>query len=74
MIFKFLTKKNYINLLIIFFIFCLDRISKKYVIYLNEQNLSQELFASKYLNINLIWNEGIAFGLLSFEQSSFYNF
>ena len=74
MIFKFLTKKNYINLLIIFFIFCLDRISKKYVIYLNEQNLSQELFVSKYLNINLIWNEGIAFGLLSFEQSSFYNF
>jgi len=74
MIFKFLTKKNYINLLIIFFIFCLDRISKKYVIYLNEQNLSQELFASKYLNINLIWNEGIAFGLLPFEQSSFYNF
>jgi len=74
MIFKFLTKKNYINLFIIFFIFCLDRISKKYVIYLNEQNLSQELFVSKYLNINLIWNEGIAFGLLSFEQSSFYNF
>jgi len=74
MIFKFLTKKNYINLLIIFFIFCLDRISKKYVIYLDEQNLSQELFVSKYLNINLIWNEGIAFGLLSFEQSSFYNF
>ena len=73
MIFKFLTKKNYINLLIIFFIFCLDRISKKYVIYLNEQNLSQELFVSKYLNINLIWNEGIAFGLFAFEESSLYN-
>ena len=74
MIFKFLTKKNYINLSIIFFIFCLDRISKKYVIYLNDKNLSQDLFVSKYLNINLIWNEGIAFGLLSFEQSSLYNF
>ena len=74
MISKYLVKKNYINFFVIFFIFCLDRISKKYVIYLNEQNLSQELFVSKYLNINLIWNEGIAFGLLSFEQSSFYNF
>jgi len=74
MIFKFLTKKNYINLLIIFFIFCLDRISKKYVIYLNEQNLSQELFASKYLNINLIWNEGIAFGYYHLSKAVFIIF
>tara|TARA_Y100000741_G_scaffold35168_1_gene24747 strand:+ start:207 stop:557 length:351 start_codon:yes stop_codon:yes gene_type:complete len=25
------------------------------------------------LNISLIWNEGIAFGLLSFEKDHFYN-
>ena len=74
MIFKFLTKKIYINFFVIFFIFCLDRISKKYVIYLSDKNLSKELFFSKYININLIWNEGIAFGLFSFNESSFYNF
>jgi len=73
MIFKLLTKKNYINFFVIFFIFCLDRISKKYVIYLSDKNLSEELFASKYLNINLIWNEGIAFGLFAFDESIFYN-
>ena len=38
-----------------------------------EKNLSYDLFQSKFLNINLIWNEGIAFGLLSFEKSHFYN-
>ena len=29
---------------------------------------------SKYLNISLVWNEGIAFGLLSFDHKYFYNF
>lgn len=74
MIDKFLTKKFYINFFVIFCIISLDRISKKYVIYLSDKNLSKELFFSKYLNINLIWNEGIAFGLFAFEESSFYNF
>jgi len=32
------------------------------------------LFSSKFLNINLIWNEGIAFGLFSFGQNNLYNF
>ena len=38
-----------------------------------KKSLSAELFESKYLNINLIWNEGIAFGLLSFDQKLYYN-
>ena len=38
------------------------------------QKYSTDLFSSKFLNINLIWNEGIAFGLLSFDQSNLYNF
>ena len=68
-------KKNYfINLLIIITIFSLDRISKFYVISQNEKNTSADLFTSKFLNISLIWNEGIAFGLLSFDESHFYNF
>ena len=29
---------------------------------------------SKFLNIHLIWNEGIAFGLFSFQKSNLYNF
>ena len=74
MILKNLTKNFYINLIFIFLIFALDRISKIYVIYLNKKTYTSELFQSKYLNISLIWNEGIAFGLFSFEQSDLYNF
>ena len=67
-------KKNFfINSSFILLIFLLDRISKIYVIYLDKQFLGSEIFSSKYLNINLIWNEGIAFGLLSFDQESLYN-
>ena len=73
MISKYLTKKSYISSIIVFFIFFLDRISKSYVINLDKLNYSSELYKSKFLNINLIWNEGIAFGLLSFDQGNLYN-
>ena len=32
------------------------------------------IFSSKFLNVYLIWNEGIAFGLFSFDQNNLYNF
>ena len=67
-------KNFFINFFLIIFIFFLDRISKFYVISQSEKNLSVDLFTSKFLNISLICNEGIAFGLLSFDESHFYNF
>ena len=70
---KYLNKSFIVNLSIILSIFGLDRFTKIYVISENEKNLSSELFVSKFLNINLIYNEGIAFGLLSFDQSNIYN-
>jgi|TARA_Y100000389_G_scaffold108384_1_gene105523 signal peptidase II len=73
MIASFLTKNFYINTIIAVLIFILDRISKLYVMNLDRVNYSSELYQSKYLNISLVWNEGIAFGLLSFNQHSFYN-
>ena len=71
---NFFKKNFYTNFFTVIIIFSLDRISKFYVILLNEKNLSPDIFISKYLNISLIWNEGIAFGLLSFNESNFYNF
>ena len=73
MILKNLDKKFLINTLLVLTIFLIDRISKIYVIYLDKKFLGSEIFASKYLNINLIWNDGIAFGLFSFEKSNLYN-
>ena len=32
-----------------------------------------EIFSSSFLNLNLIWNDGIAFGLFSFDQKIYYN-
>jgi len=69
----YLNKKSIIDSLIVIIIFSLDRISKFYVISQSEKNLSYDLFESKFLNINLVWNEGIAFGLLSFDKDHLYN-
>ena len=73
MILKNLDKSFLIKLSLIFIIFLFDRISKIYVIYLDNKLLGSEIFSSKFLNINLIWNEGIAFGLFSFNEKIFYN-
>ena len=69
----YLNKKSIIDLFTVIIIFSLDRISKFYVISQSEKNLSYDLFESKFLNINLVWNEGIAFGLLSFDKDHLYN-
>ena len=68
-----LKKNYYFDILILFLIFILDRFSKIYVIYLSEKNNYSKIFSSKFLDIHLIWNEGIAFGLLSFSETYFYN-
>ena len=69
----YLNKRLIINLFTVIIIFSLDRISKFYVISQSEKNLSYDLFESKFLNINLVWNDGIAFGLLSFDKDHLYN-
>ena len=73
MIFKFLSKNFYISFSIVALIYFLDRLSKIYVIQLDKNNLGSDIFNSTYLNIVLIWNKGIAFGLLSFNEAYLYN-
>ena len=73
MIEKILRKSFIFNFLLVFLIFLLDRLSKIYVIYLDKKFLGSEIFSSKFLNIHLIWNEGIAFGLFSFDENYLYN-
>ena len=73
MIEKILGKGLVINLLLFFLIFLIDRLSKIYIIYLDKKFFGTEIFSSKFLNIQLTWNEGIAFGLFSFNQNYLYN-
>ena len=67
--------KNIIFLksLIILIIFTLDRVSKTYIINLFNETQFNEIHLIKFININFIWNEGIAFGLLNFGNQLIYN-
>ena len=73
MINKFLNKDLYVSTLIISLIFFLDRFSKIFIIQQDKISFGSDIFNSTYLNIVLIWNEGIAFGLFSFSEAKFYN-
>ena len=73
MIIQNLRKNFFINSFLVLLIFLLDRLSKIYVIDLNNKFLGSEIFSSKFLNITLIWNDGIAFGFFSFDEKYYYN-
>jgi signal peptidase II len=62
-----------ISFIILITIFIIDRISKIYILKLAEAESSVDIYVTSYLNLFLIWNKGIAFGLLSFNESVIYN-
>ena len=66
-------KKNIYSLSLIFFLFLVDRASKYATLSLFESLDEPSIEIASFLKFNLIWNDGIAFGLLSFEESVFYN-
>ena len=66
-------KKILLNFFIILIIFLSDIISKLYILKIAEMENSVDLYINSYLNFYLIWNKGIAFGLLSFNESFVYN-
>ena len=68
-----LKKFFFSDILIVLIIFLLDRISKLYVIHLDGTLLNSEIITSKFISIQLIWNEGVAFGLFAFDDKFFYN-
>ena len=63
----------FFDFVLVISIFFLDRISKIYVINFSQNNLNTNILNSKYLDLTLIWNEGIAFGLMSFDNNHYYN-
>ena len=70
---KFIKNFFSFKILIILTIFILDRISKIYVINFFDQASFDEIYLLEFLNIYLIWNKGIAFGLMSFDNVTIYN-
>ena len=70
---NFINKKIIFYFLITFLIFTLDRISKIYVIDIAETYGEVDIYLNQFINIILVWNTGIGFGLLSFEKEFIYN-
>ena len=61
------------KIIIILSIFFLDRISKIYLINLQENEIDVDFYITSFLNFNLVWNTGIGFGLASMESSIYYH-
>ena len=66
-------KKFFYYSIIVISVFLLDRISKLYILNLAETKQTVDIYLSSYLNLYLIWNNGIGFGMLSSNQEFFYN-
>ena len=54
-------------------IFTLDRLSKYFILKLSNSVEEFNIPVTSFLNFNLVWNSGIAFGLFSFNEQFYYN-
>jgi len=66
-------KKNIYSLSLILFLFLADRISKYLILNIFKTSDEPNIIITSFLKFELIWNNGIAFGLLPFEESLYYN-
>ena len=66
-------KKSLFYSFIVIVIIILDRLSKLYVLNLAEIEQQVDIYIFSYLNLYLIWNTGVGFGLFSSDQSFYYN-
>jgi|TARA_B110000305_G_scaffold158649_1_gene175455 signal peptidase II len=73
MVLNTVLKKNIISLTIVFIVFLSDRVSKYIILKLSQPLGELNISVTSFLNFHLIWNNGIAFGLFSFEQDFYYN-
>tara|TARA_B100000795_G_scaffold98008_1_gene71932 strand:- start:4027 stop:4527 length:501 start_codon:yes stop_codon:yes gene_type:complete len=66
-------KKILLNFIIVMAIFLTDRIFKVYILKIAQIENTVDIYLTEYLNLYLIWNQGIAFGVLSFNDGLIYN-
>ena len=67
---KIYIKNNIYWLIVILIIFFFDRYSKIYIL----NNFTENTFyLNDYINLDLVWNIGIGFGLLSTDSTLIYN-
>ena len=61
------------KIVIILAIFFLDRVSKIYILNLQENGTDIDFYIYPFLNFYLVWNTGIGFGLVSMETNIYYH-
>ena len=69
-----MTVRNLVNFSFVISIFLIDRFSKLVMINSSTIDGSSNVLINDFLSFNLVWNDGIAFGLFSFDQKVYYNF
>ena len=66
-------KKILISIVVVFLIFFLDRIAKILILNIADETGRVDIYVNSFLNLYLVWNKGIGFGLLSFDEERTYN-
>ena len=61
------------KIIVVLSIFCLDRISKIYLINLQSSGTEVDFYILPFMNFYLVWNTGIGFGLASLESNILYH-
>ena len=61
------------KIIIILIIFVIDRLSKIYLIDIQESGNNVDFYIFSFLNIFLVWNTGVGFGLASMEANVYYH-
>ena len=61
------------KIIIVLTIFFLDRITKIYLLNLQENGIDVDFYINSFLNFYLVWNNGIGFGLASMESNIYYH-
>ena len=61
------------KIIIILAIFFFDRVTKIYLLNLQENGTDIDFYINPFLNFYLVWNTGIGFGLASMESSIYYH-
>lgn len=66
-------KIKFFSFFCVFFIFCLDRLTKQIVLNLSNSFGELNIKINSFIEFNLIMNRGIAFGLFSYDEGYLYN-
>ena len=69
--FKKILKENVLFIAVLLTIFFLDRYTK--ITAINILESKKNIYINDYLNLDLVFNTGIGFGLLSFNENLYYN-